>query len=144
MVYRFLIAGLITTSLWAETLTFKYQGLEEGYEAIYSCPYVKEQAQNYLTAFGANDLIINCEGGLVDVFKKGPLKVTAQFKRQSAPSEVNIKSDSQFSACPMNTRLIKAIISTLGNYTVVEKKDRCSHPRNPFFFKLKLTSTHLN
>jgi len=126
-----------------QEVQFTYLGTEEDYEAYYACSYAKEMAEKYLKIMGVTDIEVLCTGGLRGPYDwQDPLKLTASFNypsvTQSQVQTVEIKSDYLFTACAMNTRMIKKFIEAIPNISVVEKRDRCGDPKNPFYFKLNI------
>ena len=137
--FQLLVLSSFSVMSAEEEVLFTYLGTEEGYEAYYACSYAQEQAELYLKGLGAKDIKLECSGGLRGPYDwHDPLKLRASFNMTPVEGEVIFKSEHLFTACAMNTRLIKKIIEVVPGITLLEKRDKCGHPRNPYYFKLKV------
>ncbi|GEM_PF-6532437 len=137
LIFQAIFFASFTAFSAEQEVQFIYYGTEEDYEAYYACSYASDQADIYLKSMGATDIKIDCKGGLRGPYDwHDPLKLVASFNYAPLSQEVEIKSDHLFTACAMNTRMIKEFVKVIPGVSILEKRDKCGHPRNPFYFKL--------
>lgn len=137
---RFIIFFLISFNLFAEQTNYHltYIGNEFGYEAYYSCKYAKEQLLEFAKTLSIKVSGIECSGGLVDVFQKPPIELDAKVEYLgNSGDSIEIKSDLQFSACPLNTMILDELISKVPDYRISLRTAECKTPRSLFYYFLK-------
>lgn len=133
----FILFSPLTYAL-ERSVVFDYTGKENGYEAYYACSWAVEEAHRYLKVLGTADVTVECDGGIIPSDPSRPMKLTASFNVLPPETQIiEVKPDPWFTTCSLSSRMIKAFLTVMPHLTIIEKRDRCSHPRNPFYFKLK-------
>lgn len=138
-----LMAALfVSASSFAADFSFTYFGNEGGRQSFYACDYVQAQTEGYLELLGATNIDVRCHGGIQNNWSVQPVSIRASYDLPEVTGTgvetVEIKGDSFNPACGINVRIIKEILKTMTNVTVVKKSDSCAFANTNYSYTLNV------
>lgn len=134
---------LISASAFAAQVSFTYFGNEGGNQHFYACSYAEDQTYSHLEALGATNIDVSCFGGIQSTWVIQPVSLRATYDLPvvtgAGTQKVKIKGDSFNPACGLNVRIMKEILKTFTNVTVVKKSDSCAFAQSNYYYNLDVT-----
>ena len=133
---------LVSASSFAAQVSFTYFGNEGGNQHFYACSYAEDQTFAHLETLGATNIDVRCSGGIQSSWSIQPVSIRATYNLPvvtgSGVEAVVIKGDSFNPACGLNVRIVKEILKTFTNVTVVKKSDSCGFSQSNYFYNLNI------
>lgn len=137
-----LAALMISASSFAANFSFTYFGNEGGRQSFYACDYVQAQTEGYLELLGATNIDVRCSGGIQSTWSVQPVSIRAAYDLPeitgTGVETVEIKGDSFNPACGINVMIIKNILKTMTNVSVVKKSDSCAFVNTNYSYTLNV------
>lgn len=123
-------------------VSFGYSGNEGWGTSYYSCDYVEAQTEKVLELFGATDVSVRCSGG-IEFGTMWPVSVTATFNSpvlsgRKVAEVVNLKGDNWNPSCGLNVKIVKSLLSSFNNVSVIKKNDSCAFQSSNYSYEFAI------
>ncbi len=138
------LALVLSVSAFAadNKVSFGYSGHEGWGTSYYSCDYVEAQTEKVLELFGATDVSVQCSGG-IQMGTMWPVSVTARFNSpvlsgRDMAEVVKLKGDNWNPACGLNVTIVKSLLPSFKNVSVVKKSDSCAFSNSNYSYEFAI------
>ncbi len=123
-------------------VSFGHSGNEGWGTSYYSCDYVEAQTEKVLELFGATDVSVRCSGG-IEFGTMWPVSVTATFNSpvlsgREVAEVVNLKGDNWNPSCGLNVKIVKSLLSSFNNVSVIKKNDSCAFQSSNYSYEFAI------
>jgi hypothetical protein len=138
------VALVLSVSAFArENVTITYSGYEGWGRSYYSCDYAEARTETVLELFGATNVSVTCSGGLDRGHYWGPIRVKASFDLpvlagNEVAETVKFRSTGSNTSCALNVKIVKSLLPSFDNVTVVKKNDSCVSASSSYSYEFSI------